>query len=49
MTTLAAPVTCPQCDREVRISEPFAFRVDRLRSTLSCGHVVLREQIGLSA
>lgn len=36
---------CPQCDREVRVSEPFAFGgLDRLRSTLACGHVVSRPQ-----
>jgi hypothetical protein len=36
-------VTCPQCERQARVSEPFAFRgMDRLRMTLSCGHVVLR-------
>lgn len=34
---------CPQCDREVRVSEPYAFRgMDRLRMTLTCGHIVLR-------
>jgi len=34
---------CPQCERSSRISEPFAFGGrDRLRMTLSCGHVVLR-------
>jgi hypothetical protein len=39
---------CSQCDRQVRVSEPFAFRgMDRLRATLVCGHVVLREQAGL--
>lgn len=37
---------CPQCDRAVRISEPFAFGGrDRLRSTLACGHVVAREAV----
>lgn len=37
---------CPQCKREVRISEPFAFGGrDRLRSTLACGHVVLRPPV----
>lgn len=40
-------VTCPQCERNVRVSEPFAFGgMDRLRSTLSCGHVVARDKIG---
>jgi hypothetical protein len=35
---------CPQCQRAVRISEPFAFGGrDRLRMTLACGHVVLRD------
>lgn len=39
-------VACPQCGRGVSVSEPYAFRgMDRLRSTLSCGHVVLREQL----
>ena len=39
---------CSQCDRQDRISEPFAFRgMDRLRATLACGHVVLREEAGL--
>lgn len=39
---------CPQCDRRVTITEPFAFRgMDKLRATLSCGHVVLRAQVGL--
>jgi hypothetical protein len=43
----ASPVTCPQCDRSVRVSEPFAFGgMDRLRSTLSCGHIVARDQLG---
>ena len=35
---------CPVCERERRIAEPFAFRgMDRLRMSLGCGHVVLRE------
>lgn len=35
---------CPQCDRSVRVTEPFSFRgMDRLRSTLACGHAVLRD------
>jgi hypothetical protein len=39
---------CPQCDRSVRVSEPYAFRgADKLRATLSCGHVVLRAEAGL--
>lgn len=34
-------VHCPQCDRSVRITELYAFGGrDRLRSTLTCGHVV---------
>lgn len=43
--TAIAPATahCPQCDRSVRVTEPFAFGgMDRLRSTLACGHVVAR-------
>jgi hypothetical protein len=40
-------VSCPQCGHQVRVSERFAFGgADRLRSTLSCGHVVARDQIG---
>lgn len=40
---------CTECDREVRVSEPFAFRgMDRLRATLACGHVVLREAAGIN-
>jgi hypothetical protein len=36
-------LTCPQCSRIASVSEPFAFRgMDRLRMTLSCGHVVPR-------
>lgn len=39
---------CTQCDRQVRVSEPFAFGgMDRLRATLACGHVVLRSAAGL--
>jgi hypothetical protein len=39
---------CAQCDRQVRVSEPFAFAgMDRMRATLACGHVVLREAAGL--
>lgn len=39
---------CAQCDRQVRVSEAFAFRgMDRLRATLACGHIVLRDQAGL--
>ena len=39
---------CSQCDRQVRVSEPFAFfGRDRLRATLACGHVVLRSEAGL--
>lgn len=36
---------CPECQRQVRVSEPYAFRgADRLRATLACGHVVLRDR-----
>ena len=39
---------CPNCQREVRVSEPYAFwGRDRLRATLSCGCVVLRDKAGL--
>lgn len=42
-TATPAAIFCPQCDRDVRVSEPFAFRgMDKLRATLGCGHVVLR-------
>jgi len=46
-TKTPTPATgyCPECDRQVRVSEPYAFRgMDRLRATLGCGHVVLRER-----
>jgi hypothetical protein len=47
MTTIAY---CPECQRDSRISEPYAFRgMDRLRATLSCGHIVLRDTAGLDA
>jgi len=37
--------TCPQCGTEQRVVERYAFRgLDKLRSTLGCGHMVLREQ-----
>lgn len=37
---------CPQCDREVRVSEGAAFGgADRLRQTLVCGHVVARHDV----
>ena len=43
LTALANLVHCAQCGRTVSVSEPFAFRgMDRLRMTLSCGHVVAR-------
>lgn len=51
-TTLPAPATgyCAQCKRSVRVSEPYAFRgADRLRTTLACGHVVLRDKAFASA
>jgi hypothetical protein len=39
---------CPECQREVRVSEPYAFRgMDKLRATLACGHVVLRNEAAL--
>jgi hypothetical protein len=39
-------VVCPQCLRDVRVSEPYAFRgMDRLRMALSCGHIVTRETL----
>ena len=39
---------CPQCEREVRVTEPYAFNgADRRRATLACGHVVLRVEAGL--
>jgi hypothetical protein len=50
MNAIIVPATghCSQCGRQVRVSEPFAFRgMDRLRATLACGHVVLREEAGL--
>lgn len=34
---------CTTCDREVRVTEANAFGVDRLRSTLACGHVVAKD------
>ena len=35
---------CPQCDREVRVTEPNAFGgMDKIRSTLACGHIVNKE------
>jgi hypothetical protein len=34
---------CPQCEKDQRVSEPNAFNGrDSLRSTLACGHVVLK-------
>lgn len=40
---------CTQCDREVRVTEPYAFGgMDRLRTALACGHVVLRTEAGLN-
>jgi hypothetical protein len=34
---------CPQCNTDQRVAEPYAFGGrDKLRTTLSCGHVVLR-------
>ena len=48
--TMTTTITghCAQCDRQVRVSEAFAFRgMDRLRATLACGHIVLRDQAGL--
>jgi hypothetical protein len=45
MSVTTTSVTCPQCERPARVTEPFAFGVDRLRSTLSCGHVVARDRL----
>lgn len=52
MTAPAAPAPllgyCPECERQVRVSEPYAFRgASREHATLGCGHVVLRERAGL--
>lgn len=51
MSVNSAPsttATCPQCGREVRVSEPYAFRgMSRTQATLACGHVVSREAAGL--
>lgn len=48
-TTAAATAHCTQCERQVRVSEPFAFfGRDRLRATLACGHLVLRAEAGLA-
>jgi len=45
---MTTTIICPECGGHARISEPFAFRgMDRLRATLSCGHVVLRDKAGL--
>lgn len=42
-TIVSASAHCRQCDRQVRVSEPFAFGgMDRARATLACGHVVVR-------
>lgn len=39
-------ITCPECRREVRVTEPNAFGgMDKLRSTLACGHVVLKREV----
>jgi hypothetical protein len=36
---------CPQCNRQVRVTEVNAFGGrDKLRSTLSCGHIVLKAE-----
>lgn len=44
---MANPVTaiyCPQCAMHRRVTEPNAFGGrDRLRMTLSCGHVVAKD------
>ena len=46
--TISALTHCSQCDRQVRVSEPFAFGgADRARASLACGHVVLRVEAGL--
>lgn len=37
---------CTQCDRQSRISEPYAFNgMSRTLMTLSCGHVVARSDV----
>lgn len=44
--TLATTAHCTTCAREVRISEQYAFGGrDKLRASLTCGHVVSREEI----
>jgi len=44
--SVSSSTYCPTCDRSVRVTEPFAFGgVDRLRSTLACGHVVVRHDV----
>lgn len=48
MSAITTVAHCPQCDRIRRVTEPSAFGGrDKLRATLSCGHVVLRAQAGL--
>ena len=37
---------CPQCGTGQRVTEPAAFGgKDKLRSTLSCGHVVMARDL----
>lgn len=40
---MSATRYCSQCQREQRVTEPRAFGIDKLRSTLACGHIVLKE------
>lgn len=47
-TSAALAGHCCQCDRLVRVSEPYAFfGRDRLRASLACGHIVLRSEAGI--
>lgn len=40
-----ASLYCPQCKTNRYVVEANAFRgLDKLRSTLNCGHVVLKEK-----
>lgn len=34
---------CPACHTNRYVVEVNAFGVDRLRSTLNCGHIILKE------
>lgn len=38
--------TCPQCDESAYVTERNAFGgMDKLRMTLSCGHIVLKDPV----